>query len=472
MRSYTFVLSSNQTQGLPQFLNHYLFEDPVYGINFTYPNTANGSFFHLTTGSYVYPTTANGGLHYPWGYVVQTTRTNLSAGPFKGPYTINFCPSGIDTRYFNVLKIIYDFGNGEPIMVVEKDVVPNLRASFTQTKQPVEITPSSDYYPERDITTYRPIISVINSNLTQNIYNIQFSLVPESIYEYDSLRILNAIQPGTRTKETMGIFEITNSNFITNARILSTADTKYTEGFNFIPQQYGNLIVWLDSTDNLTFERNGRSQVQLWQDKSGYGNDFQQLNVVNKPTFVYPGETIQLRKGVRFVANDLVNDPDRKYLTCTNSSAFYDITGGYTVAMVLFPGALSGTLLSQNSGADDKFNNLNISFIQPYGVSLTQGLSTQTTKIDYISTSLSSYNLFTFTVSNTANLYATIDSLELTIPNQNYTFNSNTKNITIGPLLSTDISELLIYKDPLSRDQVDSLRRDLVTKWGITYRTD
>lgn len=471
MKSYTFVLSSDQQQSLPQILNHYLFEDPVYGISFTYPNTANGSFFHTTTGTFTYPVTANGGLIYPWGYVVQTIRTNLTAGPFKGPYTINFCPSGIDTRYFNVLKILYNFDNGEEVLTVEKDVVPNLRERFLQTKNPTEITPGRVYYPGRGMTTYHPIVSVINSNLTQNIYNISFSLVPESLYEYNSLKVLNSIQPGTRYLETMGMFEIENSNFVTNARILSTADTKYSEGLVFTPTQYGDLIVWLDASDSLSLERDNAYRVQLWQDKSGYDNHFYQLSASNKPVFTYAKQTSSSRKSVKF-AGTINGNIDKKYLTCSNNTAFEKITGGYTVAMVLNPGSLSGTLITQTSDTTNPRNNLSLSFIQPYGVSLTQGLSDNATKMDNLTLNLSGYNLFTFTVLNSSTLHATFDNLELDIPNQTYTFGNNGADITIGPLLSTEISEILIYQTPLSVTTLNKLRSDLRTKWGITYRTD
>jgi hypothetical protein len=471
MKSYTFVLSSDQKQSFPSILNHYLFEDPVYGISFTYPNTANGSFFHTTTGSFTYPVTANGGLVFPWGYVVQTIRTNLTAGPFKGPYTINFSPSGIDTRYFNVLKIIYDFNNGEEIYTVEKDIVPNLRERFLQTKNPTEVTPGRVYYPGRDITTYHPIISVINGNLTQNIYNISFSMVPESIYEHNSLKVLNSIQPGMRSLETLGMFEIEKSDFVTNARILSTADTKYSEGLVFTPKQYGDLVVWLDASESLSLERDNAYRVQLWQDKSGYDNHFYQKTTSNKPTFVYAKQSSASRKGIRF-AGDLSQDVDKKYFTCINNTAFNSITGGYTVVMVLHPGALSGTLITQTSSANNPRNNLSISFAQPFGVSLTQGLSDHATVMDNLTLNLSSYNLFTFTVLNSATLQASFDSFTLDIPNQTYAFGNNNANITIGPLLSSEISEILVYNTPLPAATLDKLKADLVSKWGITYRTD
>jgi len=468
MRSYTFVLSSDQKQSLPSILNHYLFEDPVYGISFTYPNTANGSFFHTTTGSFTYPVTANGGQIFPWGYVVQTIRTNLTAGPFKGPHTINFCPSGLDTRYFNVLKIIYDFDNGEQIYNVEKDIVPNLRERFLQSKSPIEITPSRVYYPGPELTTFHPIISVINSNLTQNIYNISFSLVPESIYEYNSLKVLNAIQPGVRTQETMGMFEIEGSDFVTNARILSTVDTKYSEGLVFTPSQYGNLAIWLDASESLSLERDNNYRVKLWQDKSGNNNDFYQLSGSNKPTFVYAKQTSANRKALKFAGS--INDVlDQKFLTCVNNTALNAVISGYTIAFVLHPGPLSGTLFTQTSNTNSPPNNMSISLIDPYGVSLTQGV--HTTRIDNISLNLSSYNLFTFTVANSS-LHATTDSLELDIPYQNYTFGNNEADITIGPLLSGEISEILIYTEPLSEISINKLRADLISKWNITYQTN
>lgn len=48
MQHYTVLLSSYQILGIPNFLNHYIFVDPVNGTSFVYPNTANGSNFALS----------------------------------------------------------------------------------------------------------------------------------------------------------------------------------------------------------------------------------------------------------------------------------------------------------------------------------------------------------------------------------------------------------------------------------------
>lgn len=45
MRTHIFTLSSNQAGTLPLVLNHYLFFDPVFGPNFTYPTSAWGRYF-------------------------------------------------------------------------------------------------------------------------------------------------------------------------------------------------------------------------------------------------------------------------------------------------------------------------------------------------------------------------------------------------------------------------------------------
>jgi hypothetical protein len=55
VQSYTVVLSSYQTFGGTGFLNHYIFQDPVLGTNFTYPNTANGSNFTASLTSLAQP---------------------------------------------------------------------------------------------------------------------------------------------------------------------------------------------------------------------------------------------------------------------------------------------------------------------------------------------------------------------------------------------------------------------------------
>lgn len=49
MRTYNFTLSSSQEGQLPIILDHYLFYDPVYGQNFTYPSSAWGKYFFNAT---------------------------------------------------------------------------------------------------------------------------------------------------------------------------------------------------------------------------------------------------------------------------------------------------------------------------------------------------------------------------------------------------------------------------------------
>ena len=166
MRSYNFTLSSTQEPLRRKILDHYLFLDPVYGSNFTYPSTAWGSYFDCNSESCTYSVTAYGGLIYPWGYRIQTFYTNLSAGPLKGPYTITFSPSAIDTRVFSITKIIYDFGDGSEAVSIEKDLVPNNLGTFQWDGNPASINISHTYYPLNNFsTTYYPSVTVINGDL-------------------------------------------------------------------------------------------------------------------------------------------------------------------------------------------------------------------------------------------------------------------------------------------------------------------
>ena len=47
------ILSSYQISGKPNYLNHWFFEDPIYGTDFYYPNTVDGGVFVTLSGALV-----------------------------------------------------------------------------------------------------------------------------------------------------------------------------------------------------------------------------------------------------------------------------------------------------------------------------------------------------------------------------------------------------------------------------------
>jgi len=229
MNTLNVILTSLQLSGASNFINHYFFLDPVYGTNFTYPNTANGSLFNTTTGTFVYPNTAFGGFIFPWGYSVQNTFTFIDLGILKGPYTITFVPSGIDNRFYTTTKIIYDFGDGDST-VIEKDVVIDYKkvslAGYTEGTEignPKYTYVSHDYYPlNNDTTTYTVLISVITGDSVYNIFSISFSSIPLSFYDIDNFKLLNKIGLSNNQYENMLVAEAGKPCYITNFKLLSS----------------------------------------------------------------------------------------------------------------------------------------------------------------------------------------------------------------------------------------------------------
>jgi hypothetical protein len=226
VRTYTLTLTSQQFSVTSNVLDHWLFYDieldPVSGVNFVYPNSADGSFFSSTSGTFVYPFTADGYLFYPAGYGVYNVYSSLTAGPLKGPYTFVFDPTGLDYTLYGIQKIVYDFGDGQSRVVEYPIGSGYIGTSLTNAPNNLKVT--HDYYPTgQGTTTYYPSISVVNGNLVQNIFNIEIILVPASIYELQNVHLLNNIQTSTSALETINIFEIESPHYITHARVLSAS---------------------------------------------------------------------------------------------------------------------------------------------------------------------------------------------------------------------------------------------------------
>ncbi len=349
MKSYTITLTSVQTLGVPDLLNHYIFSDPVFGVNFTYPSTVDGGPF---SPSYTYSSFVSGGLYYPWGYIFQNTLHTINLPPLKGPYTVYFSPTALDTRYYGVLKIFYDFGDGES-QNVERDVVPNNPDTALTDGDPAEIVISHNYWPKNNqSTTYYPTITVLNGNLALDVYNIKLTITPASVFELgDKVRLLNVAQHAQSLDETLGVFEIERPDkYVTNARFFSGADTLYNinlRSFDFsslsnpFNPNESSLILNLDAQDALTVGKDSQNKMVYWYDKSPKNNDFYQPDPTKRPLYQYSGETQSGRKAVKFTPN--------KILKSINTTGFSSITGGYTLCFVLKANSRVGTIFTSLS---------------------------------------------------------------------------------------------------------------------------
>jgi hypothetical protein len=380
VKSYVITLSSSQELGNPQLLNHYLFVDPVYRLNFVYGLTADGGAIYPNT----FVETVSGGQFFPWGYIFQTTYEFITAAPFKGPYNITFSPSGIDTSSYAALKIAYDFGDGESI-VIERDIVPNLvGAALLNSGDPTSVNISHEYWPKsNEVTTYIPTITVLNGNMSANIFRYKLDFYPSTIYDFEDIRLLNIAQHAENLDETLGVFEIDKpENYTTNARFFSAADRVYNNvlpDVNFdivysdsviisgVYQGRSNLILNLDASDPLVVFKDLNNLVSYWKDKSVYGNDFAQGVFISRPLFLYETQSQSQRKCILF--NGLTTN---KFLTCINSTGFATITSDYTLFLIMKGNIPDGTIFySSSSLPPELLLNNEVSHILLYDRALT-----------------------------------------------------------------------------------------------------
>ena len=341
VNSYTITLTSLQTLSNADQLNHYLFVDPVVGVNFPYPLTSNGG-----ENWGVATATVSGGLFFPWGYVFQTNYQFITAGVFKGPHTITFSPSGIDTRYFGILKIVYDFGDGTS-KTIERDVIPNNPDTALTSGDPTKINVAHDYWPKNNLTTFTPSITVLNGSLTQDVFLIDIRFTPTSIHEFKDVKLINVAQNNNKNDETFGVIELNKPDkYVTAARFFSAGETQYNDAsllIDLLNKDNSNLILNLDASDALTVIKNSENQVQYWYDKSNYKNDFSQNYKPHRPIFKYDTETQSNRKSVAF--NSITQG-----LTGVRATGFASLSNGYTFCFVMKANAPVGTVFSLTSG--------------------------------------------------------------------------------------------------------------------------
>jgi hypothetical protein len=226
VRNYVVPLTSTQVLLSATVFDHYLFQDTS---SFVWSNTAISDDTVLTNDNtwsttVTWSSTGDAGAFYPPQYLQgYDTVTYLSAGTFKGPYTITFCPSGIDTRYYGITKIIYNFGDGSNNRIVVRSILSNaIAGGLTTAGDPVSTNVSHDYYPVNNgITTYYPVVSVINGSLLKNIFYITLTFAPASIYDFNTMHLISNVQSSSNYNETINIFETKTPSYVTNVRVIS-----------------------------------------------------------------------------------------------------------------------------------------------------------------------------------------------------------------------------------------------------------
>jgi len=227
-------LSSIQDPGDILMYNHYWFTDVISGANVFYPNTANGGLF-TSAGvdffNYIYTNvtnltviTANDGAFFPWGYPFQDTFEVIDAGIHKGDTLVEFIASGLDTRFFPVLNIRYNFNDGTPSV----DNTRNILIDYSKLTfdsylngygygDPKFIAVDHVYSPSD--TSYIRILSsyiqVFNGNLSNNNFLVRLSIVQDSIFDFDDFNLIDtkffSLSSG---KKVINIFEAKKPQYL------------------------------------------------------------------------------------------------------------------------------------------------------------------------------------------------------------------------------------------------------------------
>lgn len=476
MKSYSFVLNSTQTLADPVLVNGYMFLDPVYGYSYTYPLTDIGGDF---SGTGSYSASAYAGKFYPWGYNKQTTVTILTAGTLKGPYTITFSPSGLDTSGYALLKIVYDFGDGTSFSTDNSIIYSVKGAGGNGVSDPTKQNVTHDYWPTNNyITTYTPTVTVLNGDLSLNIYNISFSLVPVSLFELDDISIINAAQHVNNIEETLGVFEVKGINSVTNARYFSAGTTDYNNTTNTILadfQEISGLILDLDASDSLSVIKDSNNKVTIWKDKTAQGNDFIQSDYASAPKFLYPKQSACGRKSVQFTSTSATSIAT--YLSCINTTGFSSMSSGYTAFFITAVNSDTGTVFYGGS-SQDVGANLIIEVSPTDSITTYQGYTSA--YIPTVSRILPIYSLYTVTADNSGTMIVTYDQQKYTFKGLNTQFGALTSTAFISqpyntpvfvPLKDTEVSQVLIYNRVLTTDEYNVVCNTLINNWSLTLQS-
>ena len=158
----------------------------------------------LTAINTTYNSIICGGYFFPWGYQVddQTQDIQINGGVgLKGDTTIVFVPSGIDTTYHDVLKIIYDPGNGEDILTINRPILAQVQEfSFSnllisnQFDSPIYKNVAFTYRASSYPVTYFPTVTALYGDLTRLFYNYSVTIYPNSIYDVDGVHLVGVNQ--------------------------------------------------------------------------------------------------------------------------------------------------------------------------------------------------------------------------------------------------------------------------------------
>jgi hypothetical protein len=224
MKTFYVTLTSEQLPPIiPNVLDHWFFLDPVNGLNFSYPATASGDIWAVSALSATYTAFVCGGEFFPWGYQVVDQTQFIVIPDLKGDTTIVFVPSGIDITYHDILKIVYDPGNGEQPITINRPIISQPAdfsgASFTNFEpaldSPIKINQAFNYYTSGARVTYYPKISALYGDMTRLIYGFEVNIFPNSIYDIDNVHLIAATSSPEDYYKSTCVYEIESENIVT-----------------------------------------------------------------------------------------------------------------------------------------------------------------------------------------------------------------------------------------------------------------
>lgn len=112
-----------------------------------------------------------------------------------------FVPSSIDITYHDVIKIVYNPGNGSELINVSRPVLPPvLFQNFYNSSQVDQFTSpryqnvSITYRASSQPVTYNPTITALYGDMTRIFYNLSFTVYPNSLYDLKGIHLLAASQ--------------------------------------------------------------------------------------------------------------------------------------------------------------------------------------------------------------------------------------------------------------------------------------
>jgi hypothetical protein len=154
----------------------------------------------------------------------EDTFETIYAGKYKGLTTLNVNASGLSTAYFPILRIYYDFGDGEVYNNPRNVLIDYSKLAIDSFingygyGDPKFVTVDHTYQPS-DTTftvTYTAHVQVFNGSLVANNFFIIIDIVQDSIFDFDDINLLDTKFISLSDKTIINVLEASNPEYILN----------------------------------------------------------------------------------------------------------------------------------------------------------------------------------------------------------------------------------------------------------------